>query len=86
MRDWQIGADITVCYAFRLTSEECRLSVTKYLYEKNEYNTREKIGLPAGPIWNPSLETFKATLYSKDSPYYYYLHDTPNWSDLLWDY
>lgn len=47
---WMIGADITVCYAHRLTAEECKLSVTKYLYDKNEYNTRQKVGLPAGPI------------------------------------
>ena len=73
---WMIGADITVCYAFKLTSEQCRLSVTKYLYEENEYNTRQKIGLPAGPIGNPSAETFQATLYHKDTEYYYYLHDT----------
>ncbi len=73
---WQIGADITVCYPFRLTSEECKLSVTRYLYEKNDYNTRQKTGLPAGPIWNPSLQTFTATLNHKVTPYYYYLHDT----------
>jgi len=73
---WMIGADITVCYPFRLTAEQCKLSVTKYLYEKNDYNTRQKIGLPAGPIWNPSQETIKATLFPKDTEYYYYLHDT----------
>lgn len=73
---WMIGADITVCYPFRLTAEECKLSVTKYLYEVNDYNTRQKVGLPAGPIWNPSFETVSATLKSKDSEYYYYLHDT----------
>ena len=73
---WMIGADITVCYPFRLTSEQCKFSVTKYLYEKNDYNTRNKRGLPAGPIGNPSLETFSATLNSKTTPYYFYLHDT----------
>lgn len=73
---WKIGADITVCYPFRLTAEECKLSVTKYLYEVNDYNTRQKVWLPAGPIWNPSLETIQATLKSKSTPYYYYLHDT----------
>jgi UPF0755 protein len=73
---WMIGADITVCYPFRLTAEECKLSVTKYLYEVNDYNTRQKTGLPAGPIWNPSFESINATINSKDSEYYYYLHDT----------
>ncbi len=74
--NWMIGADITVCYAFALTSEQCKLSVTKYLYEKNDYNTRQKVGLPAGPIGNPSIDTIEATLNHKDTPYYYYLHDT----------
>lgn len=76
---WMIGADITVCYAHRLTSEECKLSVTKYLYEKNDYNTRQMVWLPAGPIWNPSLSSIESTLYSKNSPYYYYLHDITTW-------
>lgn len=73
---WMIGADITVCYPYRLTAEQCKLSVTKYLYEVNNYNTRQKTGLPAGPIWNPSFESINATLNSKNSEYYYYLHDT----------
>ena len=73
---WMIGADITVCYPHRLTSEECKLSVTKYLYEENDYNTRQKRGLPAWPIWNPSLETLKATISHKKTPYWFYLHDT----------
>lgn len=74
--NWMIGADITVCYAHRLTSEQCKLSVTKYLYDKNEYNTRQKVGLPAWPIGNPSLSSIQAVLRPKASPYYYYLHDT----------
>ena len=73
--NWMIGADITVCYAHRLTAQECKLSVTKYLYDKNDYNTRQKVGLPAGPIWNPSAQTIEATLYDTETPYYYYLHD-----------
>lgn len=73
---WQIGADITVCYPFRLTSEECKFSVTKYLYEVNDYNTRQKFWLPAGPIWNPSESSITAVLSPTDTPYYYYLHDT----------
>jgi len=73
---WMIGADITVCYPFRLTAEECKLSVTKYLYEKNDYNTRQKVWLPAGPIGSPAEDTIIATLFPKETSYYYYLHDT----------
>ncbi len=81
---WMIGADITVCYPFRLTAEQCKLSVTKYLYEKNDYNTRQKVGLPAGPIWNPSEVTIKATLFPKNTDYYYYLHDTQTGQIYYW--
>lgn len=73
---WMIGADITVCYPFRLTAEQCKLSVTKYLYEVNDYNTRQKTGLPAWPIWNPSVESIAAVVNPKNTDYYYYLHDT----------
>ena len=77
--DWQIGADITVCYPQRLTSEECKFSVTKYLYEQNEYNTRQKTWLPLTPIGNPSAETVEATLNHKETPYYFYLHNVASW-------
>ena len=73
---WMIWADITVCYPHKLTSEECKLVVSKYITEKSEYNTRTMVWLPKTPIWNPSFETINATINSKDSPYYYYLHDT----------
>lgn len=73
---WMIGADITVCYPYELTAEECRISVTKYLYEKNDYNTRQMTWLPAGPIWNPSAESIEAVINPLTTTYYYYLHDT----------
>lgn len=73
---WFIGADITVCYPYRLTGDECRLVISKYIRDKNEYNTRTKLGLPKTPIWNPSYETIEATLNHKDTPYYYYLHNS----------
>lgn len=81
---WMIGADITVCYPFRLTAEECKLSVTKYLYEVNDYNTRQKVGLPAGPIWNPAEVTIQATLFPNETEYYYYLHDTVTGKIYYW--
>ena len=74
---WQIGADATVCYAHKIATEDCSPSkVLEYLYDSNDYNTRKKVGLPKGPISNPEADVIKATLNSKDSPYYYYLHDS----------
>lgn len=72
---WMIGADITVCYPYRLTSQQCKMVVTKYLYKKTEYNTRQMTGLPKTAIGNPSYQTIEATLNHKNSPYYFYLHD-----------
>ena len=76
---WNIWADITVCYPYKLTSDECKLVISKYININSDYNTRFIIWLPLSPIWNPSFETINATLNSKDSSYYYYMHDTKTW-------
>jgi UPF0755 protein len=76
---WMIWADITVCYPYRLTSNECKLVVSKYINEKSEYNTRKMKWLPKSPIWNPSFETIDATLNDKESSYWFYLHDIKTW-------
>lgn len=73
--NWMIGADITACYAYKLTSEACKMSVSKYIYEKNDYNTRTMVWLPKTPIDNPSIETILATLNPEESSYWYYLHN-----------
>jgi cell division protein YceG involved in septum cleavage len=41
--NWMIGADITACYAHDLTSEECRKNLSKYIADKNDYNTRTMV-------------------------------------------
>ena len=73
---WPIWADITVCYPHKLTSEQCKMVVTKYIREKNDYNTRTMTWLPKTPIGNPSYETIKATINDTKTSYWYYLHDT----------
>lgn len=73
---WQIGADATVCYPFKISTQDCTpTEVLQYLYEKNTYNTRQMVGLPAGPIANPEASVIEATINSTSSEYYYYLHD-----------
>lgn len=73
---WQIGADATICYPYKIATQDCTPSkVLEYLYEKNDYNTRQMVGLPKWPIANPEAEVIEATLNSRDSKYYYYLHD-----------
>lgn len=76
---WNIWADITTCYPYKLTWKECSLVISKYIHIKTDYNTRLIIWLPPTPIWNPSFETINATLNHKESNYYYYLHDTNTW-------
>ncbi len=34
------------------------------------------LGLPLTPISNPSFETIYATINSKKTPYWFYLHNT----------
>lgn len=76
---WMIWADATVCYPYKLTSNDCKMSVTRYLYEKNSYNTRQIVWLPKTPICNPSFSTINATLNDKETPYWFYLHNITTW-------
>lgn len=77
--NWMIWADITVCYPHKLTANECKMIISKYINQKSDYNTRTMTGLPKTPIWNPSFETINATLNYKETPYWFYLHDTKTW-------
>jgi UPF0755 protein len=74
-----IWADITVCYPHKLTANECKMVITKYINEKSDYNTRTMSGLPKTPIWNPSFETINATVNYKKSNHWFYLHDIKTW-------
>ncbi|MFA5917008.1 MAG: endolytic transglycosylase MltG [Candidatus Gracilibacteria bacterium] len=74
--NWFIGADATVCYPYELTFDECNPKfIGNHIQDKNNYNTRTKLGLPKTPICNPSNNSIEAVYNSKDTPYYYYLHD-----------
>lgn len=72
----QLWADITVCYPYKLTSNQCKLVISKYIKIKTDYNTRIILGLPPTPINNPSFKTIDATLNHTQTDYYYYLHNT----------
>lgn len=45
------------------------------LQTKSPYNTYLNKGLTPTPIGNPGLDSIKAAIFPKDSPYLYYLHD-----------
>lgn len=76
LNEWiALGADATTRYY--------KKSKTWWLYkedfeENNKYNTRKNRWLPPTAISNPWLDAIQATIYPKQTEYYYYLHDE-NW-------
>lgn len=81
---WMIGADITACYAYKLTDYDCKMNLSKYVYEKNDYNTRTKVWLPKTPINNPTYNSIYSTINFKATSYYYYLHNSKTWEIYYW--
>lgn len=67
-----LQADATLAY---LTGKPSSKLTEQDLNIDSPYNTYKYPGLPAGPITNPGLDSIKAAIYPKDSPYLYYLHD-----------
>ncbi|USN55678.1 MAG: endolytic transglycosylase MltG [Candidatus Peribacteria bacterium] len=74
----RLDADISLCYGLAKPYSACTPTViVDNLQDANNlYNTRALAGLPPTPIGNPSLETIKALLDVKVSPYFYYLHES----------
>lgn len=72
-----LGADATSLYlkeGQNLTYED--------IHGEKPYNTREKKGLPPGPIGNPGLRSILAAFNPKETPYYYYL--TPKSGEVIY--
>lgn len=65
-----LQVDATLWYFLNKTSKELTLDDLKI---KSPYNTYLNLGLPIGPIANPSLESIKAAIYPKSSKFWYYL-------------
>lgn len=72
-----LGSDVTTYYA-----EQVELGSVKDLYQyqynaKNAYNTRNlsMIGLPVGPICNPSLTSIEAAINPAKTDYYFFWAD-----------
>ncbi|HHW69449.1 MAG TPA: endolytic transglycosylase MltG [Tenericutes bacterium] len=71
-----LGSDVTTYYAFKIDDWSKGLT-SKELSTCNSYNTRANcfLGLPVGPISNPSIESIKAALYPDITEYYYFVAD-----------
>lgn len=70
-----LGMDVTSYYG---VGKDMKESLTMSdLNNSNPYNTRltSFIGLPAGPICNPSIESIKAVLNPADTDYIYFFAD-----------
>jgi len=73
--NWSLGSDVTTYYAAGKSMTE---SLTKEeLSDCNGYNTRctSTIGLPVGPIDNPSQSSIDAALNPTESNYYFFVAD-----------
>jgi UPF0755 protein len=71
-----IWADITACYAYKKTLEECDENfINRNIYDKNDYNTRVTKWLTPTPIWNPDLTSILSSISPEKTDYYYYIHD-----------
>lgn len=65
---WTLGADATLLYITddrEIDSEDLELD--------SPYNTRKNLGLPPGPISNPSIESIEAAMYPTENEYWFYL-------------
>lgn len=67
--EWFIGADATLLYL-----KGNRSINYQDLKKDSPYNTRNRKGLPPGPIGNPGISSIKGSIYSEPSDYWYYLH------------
>ena len=66
--NWPIGADASILYI----TEDRSISRADLNIE-SPYNTRKNLGLPPGPISNPSVESIEAAMYPETSEYWFYL-------------
>lgn len=67
---WPLQVDATLTYLTGKASNE----ITKSDKEiDSQYNTYKYMGLPLGPISNPGLDSIKASLYYKESLYWFFL-------------
>ncbi|MEK7672942.1 MAG: endolytic transglycosylase MltG [Patescibacteria group bacterium] len=65
---WTLGADATLLYI----TKDRHLSASE-LDLDSPYNTRKNLGLPPGPISNPSIESIEAAMFPESNDYWFYL-------------
>ena len=69
----KLNLDSTIYYPYRdKDSVPSSMGGKKF---KSTYDTYEIVGLPKGPICNPSAEAIEAAINPNDTNYYYFCHD-----------
>lgn len=66
-----LQADSTINY---FTGKKLRQATLEDIKIDNPYNTYKYKGLPPGPISNPGLDSILASIYPKESDYWYFLN------------
>ncbi len=72
-----LGSDATTYYASKIDDWSQSLTYKELNDCSNKYNTRcsSNVGLPVGPICNPSIESIEATVNPQKHSYYYFVAD-----------
>ncbi len=76
--NWNLGSDVTAYYSLKIDDFKVSLNEELGLYNCDyAYNTRctDFIGLPVGPICNPSIESLEASIEPENHDYYYFVAD-----------
>lgn len=75
---YSLGSDASSYYGAKIDDWRNVPLTYKELNDcSNKYNTRctSKVGLPVGPICNPSIESVTAVLHPNNHNYYYFVND-----------
>lgn len=75
---WFLDCDVTSYYALGISYSSGSITENELKQCDNKYNTSSNcynIGLPIGPISNPSLVAIKAAINPEENQYYYFVSD-----------
>ena len=73
-----IRSSVTVCYAFDLTKDACKVVDTaeeEYVLKDHPYNTYMNPGLPPGPVLCPGRDAINAALHPTANDYFFFVGD-----------
>ena len=69
--NWPLQIDATIAYALGKTGVLTEADISAAA--DSPYSTYSNVGLPAGPICSPSLESIQAAVHPDQTSYYYYV-------------